>query len=375
MYISKCIHVFAVIAVMIVFESCHSSEEKKEAAKEPEETPVTPVAIVEKGKLSSSIRIPGELQPFQQVDLYAKVNSYVKKLYVDVGSDVQQGQLLATMEAPEINSQLAASDSRLKSFEAIYIASKANYDRLLETSKTPGTISPNDLDMAMARQKSDYAQFQAARSSYNEVSNNRDYLSVRAPFSGVISARNVSPGAYVGPSGKGSDLPMFTLQTQQKLRLVVAVPEAYTAFLNDKSEVNFSVVSLPDQSFKAIVKRLSGSLDQRLRSERIEMDVLNADKKLLPGMVAEIQIALPARDSTLLVPATAIVNSTESVYIIKVIRGKAVWVSVEKGRTDKKIAEVFGKLNPGDTIIAAANEEIRDGMKIEKTEIKVNSEE
>ncbi|MDQ2753313.1 MAG: efflux RND transporter periplasmic adaptor subunit, partial [Bacteroidota bacterium] len=321
------------------------------------------------GMLSSDIKIPGELQAFQQVDLYAKVNSYVKQLYVDVGSEVKQGQLLATLEAPEINSQVSASESRLRSFEAVYIASKANYNRLMETSKTPGTISPNDLDLAMAKQNSDLAQYEAAKAAYNEVVNNRDYLQVKAPFTGVISARNVSQGAYVGPSGKGSDLPMFTLQTQQELRLIVSVPEAYTSYLTSKSEVSFTVVSLPNQTFKAQVKRLAGALDQRLRSERIEMDVTNNNKKLLPGMVAEIVIPLPARDSALLVPANAVVSSTEKVYVVKIVNGKATWVTVQKGRSTNKEAEVFGNLHVGDTVAAPATEELRDGTPVGKTTI------
>ena len=354
---------------LLLLQSCQSGEKKTAEAKDSLATePTIAVTTVTKGKLSSAVKIPGELQAFQQVDLYAKVNSYVKQLFVDVGSEVKQGQLLATMEAPEINSQLSASQSKLQSFEAVYIASKANYDRLIETSKTPGTISPNDLDMAKARQSSDYAQFQAAKSAYNEVVNNRDYLQIRAPFTGVITAKNISQGAYVGPSGKGSDLPMFTLQTQQKLRLIVSVPEAYTSFLNNKSEVEFSVSSLPNQTFKAQVKRLAGALDQRLRSERIEMDVLNDDKKLLPGMIAEINIALPAQDSTLLVPATAVVSSTEKVYVVKVVNGKAVWVSVKGGRKSETQQEVFSNdLHMGDTIAALANEELREGMSVSTT--------
>ena len=244
--------------------------------------------------MSSSLQIPGELIAYQQVDLYAKVNSFVKKLYVDVGSEVKEGELLATMEAPELGSQLAGAESNIKSREAIYLASKANYDRLLETSKTPGTISPNDLEQAAARKNSDFAQFQAAQAAYKEIAETQNYLQIRAPFSGVITARNVNPGAYVGPSGKGSELPLFNLQEQKKLRLVLSVPEAYTGYLNHKDEVSFTVKSLPDRPFKAIIKRLSGSIDSRLRSQRVEMDVINNDKKLLPGMVAEVNLPLPA---------------------------------------------------------------------------------
>ncbi len=353
--------------VLIGFaQGCHSAESKTEVKKEekPVAVPATEVFSLEKGKLSSSLQMPGELIAFQQVDLYAKVSSFVKKLYTDVGSQVKQGDLLATMEAPEITSQLAGSESKLKSFEALYIASKANYERLLETSKTPGTISPNDLDMALAKQNSDYAQLQAAKASYKEINDTRNYLEIRAPFSGVISARNVSAGAYVGPAGKGSELPMFSLQEQTKLRLVVDVPEAYTSLLSNKNEVSFTVKSLAGQKFTARVARLAGALDTRLRSERIEMDVENNNKKLLPGMIAEINIPLLANDSSFVVPKTAVVNSAQKIFVIKVSNNKAVLVDVKKGRESGDKAEIFGKLNVGDTIVTSGNEEIRNNASI-----------
>lgn len=323
--------------------------------------------MVKKGRLASTADIPGELQPFQQVDLYAKVNSYVKQLYADVGSEVKQGQLLATMEAPEINSQLSGAQSKLKSYEAIYIASKASYDRLLETSKTPGTISPNDLDIALAKQNSDKAQYDAAKAAYNEVVNNSDYLQIRAPFSGVVTARNVSQGAYVGPSGAGSSLPLFTLQTQQKLRLVVYVPEAYTSYAEHHSEISFSVQSLPGETFTAHVTRSAGALDAKLRAERVEMDVINTNKKLLPGMVTNISIPMSPTDSTLIVPSSAIVNTTQNVHVVKVNNGKAVWIDVKPGREANNLTEVYGSIKDGDTIVTTANDEVREGMVIEKT--------
>ncbi|HVX50915.1 MAG TPA: efflux RND transporter periplasmic adaptor subunit, partial [Chitinophagaceae bacterium] len=253
--------------------------------------------LLQKGKLDAKLELPGELTAYQQVDIYAKNNSFVKKLYADVGSEVSQGQLLAEMEAPELNSQLAAAQSRLKAQEALYIASKANYDRLYETSQTPGTISQNDLDQALAKKNADYAQLEAAKALYQEIADTRSYLQVRAPFSGVISARNVNTGAYVGPSGKGSEFPMFTLQEQKRLRLIVSVPEAYTNFLTHQSEITFSVRAVPNAKFTAKITRLAGALDTRLRAEHVEMDVFNDDKKLLPGMVAEVDIPTPAKDS------------------------------------------------------------------------------
>lgn len=171
--------------------SCGSSESRAEIKNAPAEeaAPAHEVIALKKDKISTSFRSPGELIAFQQVDLYAKEVSFVKKLFVDVGSQVKTGQLLATMDAPEISTRLAASESRVKSQEAIYQASKSNYDRLFETSKTPGTISPNDLEQAAARKNSDMAQLEAARSALKEVTITRSYLEIRAPFSGVSTLR------------------------------------------------------------------------------------------------------------------------------------------------------------------------------------------
>ena len=161
---NRLINTFLIAVLLYSCQSEDNAEKKKTETKQTDDPP-TQVFALKKGRLSSSLQIPGELIAYQQVDLYAKVNSFVKKLYVDVGSEVKEGELLATMEAPELNSQLAGAESAIKSREAIYLASKANYDRMLETSKTPGTISPNDLEQAAARKNSDFAQFQAAQSA------------------------------------------------------------------------------------------------------------------------------------------------------------------------------------------------------------------
>jgi membrane fusion protein, multidrug efflux system len=327
---------------------------------------ITPIVSLQKGRLSTTLYVPGELEAFYQVDLYAKVASFVKKLYVDIGSEVKEGQLLATMEAPEIQSQLATALSREKAQEAIYIADKASYDRVIETAKTPGTISPNDIDQADAKQKSDYAQLEALKAAYNEIAETLKYLEIRAPFDGVISARNTNPGAYVGPSGQGQSTPMFTLQQQKHMRLVVSVPEAYTGFLYQQDEVKFSVKALPDRKFTAKVRRLAGALDNRLRAERTEMDVYSNDKTLLPGMVAEVDLPLPSRDSTFIVPSSAVVNGTEQVFVVRVTPDhKAEWVNVRLGRSEGGRMEIYSdSLRDGDMLVQRASEETRNGMGI-----------
>lgn len=357
--------ILAAVFLSAAFYNCGKS-----SAKEAEETEAAPVEVIrlQKGGVASDLKIPGELIAYQNVDLYAKVNSFVKKLYADVGSVVREGALLATLEAPELVSQLAGAESRLKAQEAIYLSSKATYERLLETSKTPGTVSPNELDLAFAKQEADAALLESARATYREISDTRNYLEIRAPFSGVISARNVSTGAYVGPSGKGSELPLFSLVEQQRLRLVVSVPETYTQYVNYQTEAGFSVRSLPGQTFKAKVNRLSGALDNRFRSQRTELDVSNADRKLLPGMVAEVTLPMSTSDSSLSVPVQAVLNSTQGVFVIRIENQKAHWVPVTTGRNDAVNIEIIGDLKEGDLVVRHANEEIRDNSEVKKTQ-------
>jgi RND family efflux transporter MFP subunit len=354
---------------MLLLNSCGHSDAKSEKEQAVTEVYATPAVTLEKGKLSSSLKLPGELVAYNNVDIYAKVSSFVKKLNVDVGSEVRAGMLLATMEAPEMTAQLNAAESRLKSQEAIYLASKANYDRLYSTSLTPGTVSKNDLDNAKAKMNSDLAQLEAAKASQREVTDTRNYLEIRAPFDGIITARNVSTGSFVGPNDKNGERPIFTLQAQQKLRLVVSVPEAYSSYLGNNSEVNFSVKAYQGKHFTAHVNRMAGALDARLRSQRIEMDVINNDKKLLPGMIAEVNIPMNTVDSSFILPKVAVVNSTVQVFVVKVVNNKAVRVPVTTGReVDGKI-EVYGDLKAGDVIVSPATEEVRDGQDIKKVEI------
>jgi membrane fusion protein, multidrug efflux system len=359
---NKILSATMVVSICFCLCSCGSSagdiKKEKSAASSPAAIPVVTPA---EGRLISSIRIPGELQAYQQVDLYAKVNSFVNKITVDVGTEVKAGQVLAILDAPELKSQQNAASSRLQSQQALYLASKATYERLLQTSKTPGTISPNDLEQANARQQADLAQLEAAKANVHEISDTREYLQIRAPFSGIITARNVSAGAYVGPSGKGSELPIFTLVEQKKLRLVVSVPEAYSASLNKAGEVRFTVSSLAKDTLTAKISRAAGALDNRLRSQRIEMDVVNNDGTLLPGMIAEIIIPLQSNEKAITVPASAILNSTLGVFVIRIENKKAHWVPVTTGISSNGMVEVTGELSATDTIVKQATEEIRDG--------------
>jgi membrane fusion protein, multidrug efflux system len=348
----------------ILFTACSGSEDSS-PKKLPPPPPHTATYILQKGKLGTALRIPAELTAYKEVDLYAKVDSYIKDLKVDVGSVVRKGQLLAILEAPELLSRLAASQSRYEAQQAVFTQSDATYKRMLAVSKVPGTISKNDVDIALAKRNSDQAQFEAAKSEYGANSSITQYLQIYAPFDGVISVRNVNLGAYTGPSGKGSALPIFTLTEQTHLRLIFELPEAFKGNIRPNDTVRFTVRAFPDQIFAARIARRAGVMDKELRSEHIELDVYNSDQRLSPGMVAEAVIGLSGNENAFIVPRTGVVNVPQGTFLIRDSSYTAVHVPIRTGRSTDSLTEVFGpQLHPGDAYVLKASEEIHDGAKL-----------
>jgi membrane fusion protein (multidrug efflux system) len=351
------------LLIVALLSNCSPKENEEKA--EPAGKKAMETFKLSHGALITAIKIPAELTAFREVDLYAKVNSFVKDLRVDLGSQVHAGQLLIRLEAAELTSQQSGAGAKIKSLEAVYIQSNATYQRILETSKTPGTISKNDVDIALAKRNSDFAQLDAARAAYRETDNIVQYLTIRAPFEGVISARNVNLGAYVGPSGKGSELPVLTLQELKQLRLIVAIPESYKSLISISDTVHFSVKAFPGKVFTAKIARRAGVMDKQLRAEHVELDVYNNDLKLSPGMIAEVSIKLSGDKNGLLAPKNAVVNSTDGVFILEVQDGKIWRRPVVKGRETDTLTEVFGgSLKDGAIYIKHASEEIHDGTSI-----------
>ncbi len=361
---NKVIQAIAFLGSAALVVGCQTKAKESENPVTEAAAPVLETFVPKKEILSTELRMPAEITGFQQVDIYAKVSSYVKELKADIGTEVKKGQLLLVLEAPELSAQLAAAQSRLKSQEAVYTASKSTYNRLFETSKVEGTVSRNDLEVAEARKNSDFAQYQAAKASYSEIQTLLGYLQIHAPFDCVVATRNVNHGAYVGPAGKGSEQPLMTIQQQNKLRLSVYVPEQYSGYLKNGAALKFTVKSLPGQDFSATIARMSGALDSRLRSERVEMDVINTGNKLLPGMVAEVQLPLTAKDSTYVVPKSAVVTSSEGTFVVSVKDHKTSRLPVQKGRILEDKIEVFGAIIPDILLIKQATEEIQDGTPV-----------
>ncbi|MBZ5858360.1 efflux RND transporter periplasmic adaptor subunit [Flavihumibacter profundi] len=351
---------YFIILPLIAAVACnHAENAKKETTSAPAKQ--YNIAAITTSNLSPVIKLPGELKPFEIVQLYPKVNSFVKEVLVDRGSKVKKGQVLIRLEAPEIEQQYYAAKSKYLQAYSIFIASKDNYERLLTTSQTPGTVSAHDITLANARMLADSASMQGEIANYKGLEANMQYLTVTAPFDGIISERNVHPGALVGPNLKTDDKAMLVLQQEEKLRLIINIPEVYSNQLKNKNALNFTVSTLPGKSFKGILDRSAGALDLKYRSEAMEADVINTDRLLKPGMYAEVELPVQRSGLAMVVPSSSIITSTEGKYIISVKNGKAFRISIQEGNTQHDSTEIFGDIKVGEKIIVTASDDIKDG--------------
>jgi len=319
---------------------------------------------VAEGEIGSTVHLPAVLRPYEMVDVYPKVNGFIKEIPVDRGSRVRTGQLLLKLEAPEIEQQYMAAKAKYLQAYSLSLASKDDYDRLMVANKMPGTVSAHDLELAKAKMTADSATTQAEIANYKALEATRDYLTVTAPFDGVITERNVHPGALVGPNLKADDKPMLVLQQESRLRLVIDVPEVYSNQLTERTLVSFRVSTLPGKVFRGAISRAAGSLNMKYRSEAIEVDVKNDNGLLKPGMYAEVDLPVQRSTRSLVVPTSSVVVSQEKKYIVTVDGGKAHWVDVVTGNSKNDSTEVFGELMPHARIIVNANDEIRDGAPV-----------
>jgi membrane fusion protein (multidrug efflux system) len=321
------------------------------------------------------IQLPGEFQPYQQVAIYAKVSGFVDKVNVDVGSMVRTGNLLATLVAPELNAQrleatakVRAAESQRAEARAKVSAAESTYERLKAASATPGAIAGNELIQAEQQVAAAQAQvraadgsIQAAEASVAALKDMEDYLKVTAPFDGVITERNVHPGALVGGAGKA----MFHLDQTTRLRLIVSVPEIDVGGIVRGARVSFTVPAYPGDHFTGTIARVSHSMDEKTRSMAVEIDVMNPQSRLAPGMYPAVNWPVRSPKPSLLVPPASIVTTTERTFVIRVRDGKAEWVNVSKGAPVGDLAEVVGALQPGDAILKRASDEIREGTPLQ----------
>jgi len=351
------------------------------------QSPTVMVTTVVSQQLNRQTPLPGELQAYQDVAIYPKVQGFVEWIEVDRGSVAKNGQLLARLIAPELAAQSREAAAKAQAVQAQRLeaaaklaADEATYKRLQAASATPGVVAGNDVEVAQKTVEADRARVRAwqenekaALQAVHSFQDIESYLRITAPFDGVITERNVHEGSFVGPSGGPAALPMLRIRQISLLRLVVALPERDVASIEPGTEVSFTVPAFPGETFQGVVQRIAHALDVKTRTMPVELDVANPSGRLAPGMYAEV--AWPARrpQPSLFVPSSAVVTTTERTFVIRIQSGEVEWVDVKRGAAMDDMVEVFGNLKQGDQVAVRGTDELRAGTHVVAKQVSANS--
>lgn len=323
---------------------------------------------------TSARMLRGELRAQQEVDLHARVEAFVERVLVDRGSAVKAGQVLATLSAPELDAKVAEAtatrdmaQARLAEARARLSALESAEQRLTEAARTEGVVSGQELVQSREGTRAARAAVAAAEASIaataaaaDATRRTRSFLEVRAPFAGMVTDRLVHPGALVGP-GTG---PALRLAEVTRLRLVVAIPEGQVSSVTRGRTVSFTTAAHPGVAFSGRIARDAGTLDLASRTMAVEADVSNRDGRLRPGMYADVTWPGAAAQAQLRVPATAVVRTTQRVFVIRARDGKAEWVDVRVVARQGDDTDVVGALAVGDQIVRRASDELREGTRL-----------
>jgi membrane fusion protein, multidrug efflux system len=349
------------ILLFIAVMSCNEKQQNTSLQKEEAKSDSVKSFILKKDSVQKTISLPGDLYPDENIQIRAKVPGYIKKLNADIGSRVRKGQVLALIDAPEINTRVQELNENVSAAKARFLSSKDYYDRIYIAAKTEGVIAGNELEQRKNQMAADSSEYKAAvfaSSSYKQIGH---YLAIIAPVSGIITKRNIDVGSFVG---NANEKPLFELDNNSTLRLRVAIPEIYTGatLLNNTGEL--TTRSLPDKRFKTQLARKSGSIDNETRSEIWEFEVPNSDHQLLPGSYADAKLHFVRPQKSFVAPTSAVVTTLERKFVIKVSDGSTKWVDVRAGFNMGDKQEIFGDLNEGDTLILKSSEELKEGKNV-----------
>jgi len=355
-------YIFFYIAILaFATSSCNNKNAASEQGISEETVREMKVIEVNSESVQQTLNLPGELHPFERANIFAKVKGYVKEVPVDIGDKVVKGQVLLRIEAPEMQSEYAEALSDAASAKANYTASKDHYERLKNAAKTPGTVATSDLIRSRSKMEADSTRLEAQNALVSAKRSLLGYLNITAPFSGIVSVRNVDVGDFVG-SDPGKAL--LVVENIAKFRLKVPVPEASTGNTLAHDSITFTVESYPGKRFQGSFYKRAQSISPKTRTELWEFMVENKNSTLQAGLFAETHIQLNRRESGFFVPNGTVLTTLKRKAVAKVVEGKIQWVDVTTGIKDMSHTEVFGDIKPGDLLLINPNEELKEGLTI-----------
>ena len=355
--------VAVIVAVLLVawgLYSRHRSDAKLTTWTQQQATPTVAVVAPKPMDTGNSLMLPGNVQAYNSAPLYARTNGYVSKWFVDIGSPVKAGQVMAVIDIPDVDQQLVAARADLqtaKANEALASTTSARWSTLLQRD----AVSKQEADEKSGDYAAKHAVTNAAVANVNRLVALQGFSRITAPFSGVVTSRATQIGQLV-TSGNSAAQPLFTVSDISRMRIYVRVPQAYSAELHPGLHAALTLPEYPGRSFDATMTRTADAVDQQSGTVLVELQAVNSDGALKPGAYAQVRFPIAGTQGSVVVPASAIINRSDSLFVaVAGPDGKAAVRPIKIGRDMGDTVEVTSGVGRSDKVIDSPPDSIENG--------------
>ena len=356
----------ALVAAVLFWGMLSRVRDARAIQVEAAQSAVTPVSVIspKQAAPAQEIILPGNVQPFSSSPIYSRTNGYLRKWYVDIGTRVKQGQLLAVIDAPEVDQQVEQSISNLNTAKAnlsLAEITKTRYQGLL----TKHAVSQQDVDNAVGTYDANAAIVEADQANVRQLQALQSFEKIYAPFDGVVTARNTDIGDLVNSgSAGGVKTDLFHIAQPGVLRVYVNVPEEYSQGIKDGMTADITLAEFPGRKFQGKLVRTANAINMTTRTLLIEVDVDNPTGTLLTGSYAEVHLAIPTHQSTFVIPVNTLIFRSEGLRVAVVKDGKVALAAVTPGHDFGNTIEIVSGLNEGDQVIVNPPDSLVSGQEV-----------
>ena len=359
----------AALLVLITAGAVTFLNRKTEAdalAKETEAVSVPTVAVVqpEAEPGNDELVLPGNLQAFEESPIFARTNGYLLRWYKDMGSKIQKGELLAAIDTPEVDQELSQARASREQIKAALELAKISADRWANLRKSD-SVSQQEADQQASGYQQAQANLAAADANVRRLEQLESFKNVYAPFSGVLTRRNVDPGALINSGAQAAGKELFDIARVDPLRVYVSVPQAYAPNIKAGMKANVTLQEFPGQKFVGTVARTADAIDPATRTLNTEVDVPNKDDKLLTGSFGQVHFATGTSVPRITIPVNAMLFRAEGPRVAVVDKdGKVHLRPISIGRDFGATLEILGGLDVNDQIIINPSDSLEEGQKV-----------
>ena len=359
----------AVLLVLItagVVTFLNRKSESDALAKETEAVSIPTVAVVqpqvEPG--NDELVLPGNLQAFEESPIFARTNGYLLRWYKDIGSKIQKGELLAAIDTPEIDQELSQARASREQVRSALGLAKISADRWANLRKSD-SVSQQEADQQASGYQQAQANLAAADANVRRLEQLESFKNVYAPFSGVLTRRNVDPGVLINSGAGLTGKELFDIARVDPLRVYVSVPQAYAPNMKVGMKANVTLQEFPGQKFMGTVARTADAIDPATRTLNTEVDVPNKDGKLLPGSFGQVHFATGTSVPRITIPVNAMLFRAEGPRVAVVDKDNIVHMHpISIGRDFGATLEILGGLEVSDRIIINPSDSLEEGQKV-----------